>query len=604
MDKHLFRSQTGQYVPPADTTNRAGGKAYAKSAEESLASYAATCMMGNTYYANAEEQLDSVLKLAAQCDAEFVAKCAVYSRKEGWLKDMPAILLASLCSPQRVDRPAANRALRGAFPKVIDNAKMLQNFLMALTSGRFGRKSWGTVPMNLARGWIQSRSQTQLFNDAIGLGSDGLSMSNIIKMLHPKSRDEGVNAMYGYLTGDAERTYYPKKSDGSCDFDALKRIRARTVAQGRDYVMCGDEGIGVKRYSVSQLHPMIQAYEAFKAAKLAKEPVDPTILDKYRYDFRALDALQLTDAEWVQVARKAHWMMTRMNLNTFTRHNVWKTEGMEELIAKRLADPEEVLASRNYPYQIFNAWKNITADVPARVADALQTAMELATQNVPEIPGNIIICPDVSGSMSANLPTKGKGMSKMRYVDVAAIFAAVIMRKNPRAIMLPFDTRLHIERLNPRDSITTLAEKVAAYGGGGTSMSLPLIYLNGSNEHRKKIGNISAVIYISDSESWADPNVMGWGNTTGTTLAHQWALLKRDSPDAKLVTIDITANEHKQAPSGADRLNIGGFNDRVFDVVKTFLEAKTASPSHWVDTINKLDLYSAPERVDTSESAS
>lgn len=598
MNRDLFPAAApGQYVPPADTKNNAGGAAYKRAPEEALAQFAATCMFGNTYYTDAKDQLEEVLKLAAECDAEFVARCAVYSREHGWLKDMPAILLASLLSPARVDKAGAHRALRAAFPRVVDNIKMLHNFWIAVHSGRFGRKSMGSVALGLMRGWLERRSAVQLFHDQFGI--ENPSLGRMVATLHPVTKDPSVNAMYGYVTGPHKRTYRPRNKDGSVNLERLAQIRMRLGRVSLPFSEDSEAGtLTMQRYDMDAIPPLVVAYEAFKAAKLKGEPVDASTLDKYRFDFRAIDSLGLTDREWSQVAKKSRWMMTRMNLNTFARHNVFKIDGMEGLVASRLADPAEVKGSRNYPYQIFQAWKNIDADVPHRVAMALQDAMEIATDNVPEIQGQIAICLDVSGSMCSELPSKharyGKQrVERMRYVDIAALFAAVIARKNPKAHIFPFDTELHGVRINPRDSVTTIAEQLAKFGGGGTSMSLPMLFLTGHNQKREIYTNIDAVIYLSDQESWADPNVRGWGEPSGTSFAATWAQLKRHNPQCKLICIDIVPSGHKQAPSGSDRLNVGGFNDRVFDVVKTFIEQKNASASHWVDTIRKIELHKA-----------
>ena len=90
----LFSSHRGAQVPATDTRNEAGGSAYTRQPETALALYAATGCLNGTFYASAEEQLDHVLKLGNQVSAEFVAKTAIYARQRGYMKDMPALLLA------------------------------------------------------------------------------------------------------------------------------------------------------------------------------------------------------------------------------------------------------------------------------------------------------------------------------------------------------------------------------------------------------------------------------------------------------------------------------------------------------------------------------
>ena len=95
-NKTLFQSLRGALLPKTDTTNEAGGPAYALAPKQALAQYAATGCLNSTYYASADDQLQKVLALAKEVDAEFIAKTAVYSREKGFMKDMPAVLCAAL----------------------------------------------------------------------------------------------------------------------------------------------------------------------------------------------------------------------------------------------------------------------------------------------------------------------------------------------------------------------------------------------------------------------------------------------------------------------------------------------------------------------------
>ena len=91
----LFQSIKNRLIK-TDTYNEAGGIAYTLTHKQQLAQLAATGCLNNTYYADAQSQLDQVLKLVENLDAEFIAKTAVYSRQKGFMKDMPALLLAVL----------------------------------------------------------------------------------------------------------------------------------------------------------------------------------------------------------------------------------------------------------------------------------------------------------------------------------------------------------------------------------------------------------------------------------------------------------------------------------------------------------------------------
>ena len=143
-NKNIFKSIAGMFTPKADVVNEAGGLAYKLSLKQALAQYAATGCFNHTFYADAAEQLENVLALAAAVDAEFVAKAAVYTRVKGFMKDMPAFLVAILSVKYK-------EMFERVFPRVIDNGKMLRNFVQIMRSGAVGRKSLGSLPKRMVR---------------------------------------------------------------------------------------------------------------------------------------------------------------------------------------------------------------------------------------------------------------------------------------------------------------------------------------------------------------------------------------------------------------------------------------------------------------------
>ena len=517
-NKKLFKSRAGKLTPATDTFNEAGGPAYALSSKHQLAQYAATGCLNRTFYATAAEQLKQVLDLCADVDAEFIAKTAVFCRERGYMKDMPALLCAVLSVKDR-------ELLNIVFPRVIDNGKMLRNFVQIIRSGMVGRKSLGTAPKRLVREWLDARHPAALFKANVGQDP---SLTDIVKMVHPKPKDEAREALFGYFIG---RDYA---------FDALPEL--------------------------------VRNFEAFKKGDSLEVPDVP---------FQMLTALPLSTAEWTAIARRAPWQMTRMNLNTFARHGVFAQPGMANLIANRLRDPQAIANARAFPYQLLVAYAMAEAnnDMPKVVCEALQDAMEIALANVPSIDGQVYVCPDVSGSMSSPATGMRKGATTaVRCIDVAALVAAAVLRKNPRAEVLPFECDVVKINLNPRDSVMTNASKLARVGGGGTNCSAPLAKLN----RHKAVGDL--VIFISDYESWVDA-----GRGRGTATMSEWSAFKQRNRNARLVCIDVQPYKTVQATEREDILNVGGFSDQVFDLVSEFARGRL-NADHWIGVINSVTL--------------
>jgi 60 kDa SS-A/Ro ribonucleoprotein len=205
--------------------------------------------------------------------------------------------------------------------------------------------------------------------------------------------------------------------------------------------------------------------------------------------------------------------------------------------------------------------------------------METAVANVPQIDGRVYVFPDVSGSMSSPVTGHRKGSTTaVRCIDVAALVAAAMLRKNPRAEVIPFEQNEVKLALNPRDSVMTNAEKLSKIGGGGTNCSAPLALLN----QRKAQGDL--VVYVSDNQSWVDA-----GANRGTATMQEWSQFKARNPAARMVCIDIQSYGSTQAAERSDILNVGGFTDRVFEIVTEFAAGQLAA-GHWVEVIEKVEL--------------
>lgn len=521
-NKALFKTNRGRAIPAADTLNNAGGRAYSLSSEAALAQYGATGCFNGTYYTDATEQVDTLSRLAAGVDDRFLAQTAIFCREQGYMKDVPAFLCAVL----------ANRntgLLSEIFPRVIDNGKMLRNFVQILRSGVTGRKSLGSAPKRLVRQWLDQASARQLMAAAVG---NDPSLADVVKMVHPKPKSKTQEAFYGWLLGR------------ECDF--------------------------------MELPHNVRAYELWKSQREGAVPEVP---------FQFLTALDLGTEDWKEIARNATWQMTRMNLNAFARHGVFKDRNLVSLIAERLRNEEDVKRSRVFPYQLLAAYLNAGKDVPRKVKNALQDAMELATANVPEVPGRVFICPDVSASMHCPVTGYRRGSSsKVRCVDVAALVAATLLRANKDAVVLPFMHKVLNVKLNPYDSIMTNAKKLASLPAGGTDCSAPLALMN-----RKKC-EADFVFFVSDNESWIDTE-RRWN--PGTAVMSQWETLKRRSPKAIMACLDIQPNSHTQAPERPDVLNIGGFSDQVFKIVSRFAKRELHG-EHLVNEIRRIELAATP----------
>jgi 60 kDa SS-A/Ro ribonucleoprotein len=514
-NKSLFASMAAKVLPWADTKNCEAAPAYAYGPEHRLAQLAATGTLNENFYEGGEAQLAQVLATAKEVDPQFVAKVAIYARTKGVMKDMPALLTALLTVTAPDLAPLV-------FWRVIDNGRMLRTFVQIMRSGAVGRTSLGSRPKKLVQRWLERANMADLMRTATG---NDPSLADIVKMVHPKPADPERQAFYGWLIG--------------------------------------------RPYDVAALPTEIAAFEAWKRDRTQPLPPVP---------FEWLTSEPLTTEQWGALADRMGWQALRMNLNTLARHGAFTVAGVAERVASRLSDGQALAKARVLPYQLMAAAWNVGDGVPMAVQGALETAMEASLAKLPELPGRVVVCPDVSGSMKSSVTGTRKGAtSKVRCIDVAALVAAAILRKNRSARVLPFEVGVVSLSLDPFARIAANAAKLAAVGGGGTNVSAPLARLNCGR------AKVDLVIIISDNQSWVDANRSG-----ATETMKEWSRLKKRCPRAKLVCIDLQPYGTTQAKSREDILNVGGFSDAVFETIADF--AAGNGQQNWIAEVKAMEV--------------
>ncbi|MBN1122124.1 MAG: TROVE domain-containing protein [Anaerolineae bacterium] len=436
----------------ANGLNPEGFPSFTRSLEEAYIQVLLTNTLTGTFYATESQLLDESLKLHAEIaltDPAFMARAIVYARRQGLMRLQPVVGLAYLA---KADLALFHRV----FPEVILTPGDLTSFVEIVRGG--------VVPGGMGRsikkainGWINGLSEYHAIK--YGTGGQGYSLRDVLRLTHPKPPTETQDAIFHWL---ADRETWLE-------------------AEGKH-----------------ALTPQIDAFERLKQAGGNGDQVEARqLIEEGRLPYEVVTGVIGLDFEtWRALMQQMPYFALLRHLNTLQRAGVLKHIDSAKYVAGRLNNADALRKARVLPFRLYMAYRMFDPRNRAerKVADALVEALEASFANMPELGGEVAIAPDVSGSMSGGIAGQ---RGKTRYIDIAGIFTAALLKASGGAIILPFETDVVKIKLSAHDSAMTTADRLAKIGGGGTAVSAPVSYLLD-----KRI-RVDTFIGITDNIEWA-----------------------------------------------------------------------------------------------------
>ena len=136
------------------------------------------------------------------------------------------------------------------------------------------------------------------------------------------------------------------------------------------------------------------------------------------------------------------------NLNNILDCRFISNEWIRLNIIPQLTDIKAIKKSLVFPYQIYNAYKNLKIH-NSLIIMALETAFRISVKNMPKLPGLTAVILDVSGSMKYPVSSK----SNITLKEIGAVYAAAIALQNENIHIIKFATYAKVYHFNPLDNI-------------------------------------------------------------------------------------------------------------------------------------------------------
>lgn len=266
--------------------------------------------------------------------------------------------------------------------------------MLAYYTSRYGRSIPVAIKRGIADAIVGHKTQRPLYSEYTALkydtASHGFRFADVLELTHPTGEHPAV-----------------KGTKTATLFQWLVDRRHNRV----DYIPLDLEMVAANKNLRER---------AFKASNLA----DSELLKSAGFTWE--DALSLAGDRvskkelWEALIPQMGYMARLRNLRNFDQAGV--SDAVALKLAAELADPEAVAKSRQLPMRYLSAYR---AAPSLRWGYALETALDLSLQNVPELKGRTLILVDTSSSMDAGFSKDG---TLMRW-DAAALFALALARR-------------------------------------------------------------------------------------------------------------------------------------------------------------------------------
>ncbi len=165
------------------TINKAGGQAFCLSSEQELVSLVLTSLLEDVYYEKANERLSRILLLMHQIpDKQFIAKLAVYARREFGLRTVSHILLTQLSLQAKGASWTKDAIAAGIYrPDDILEIVAYYMFLNKATKPKLG------LPASLRKGINKALLKFDAYQLAKYKGDrTSVKMVDVFNLVHPK----------------------------------------------------------------------------------------------------------------------------------------------------------------------------------------------------------------------------------------------------------------------------------------------------------------------------------------------------------------------------------------------------------------------------------
>lgn len=270
-------------------------------------------------------------------------------------------------------------------------------------------------------------------------------------------------------------------------------------------------------------------------------------------------------AAWEAIVPSMGYMALLRNLRNLDEAGV--SAETIDWVAAKIADPEEVANSKQFPYRFLAAYEAVTAGQDALHTShwepCLNTALTLSTRNIPALRNSRVLV-DTSSSMT-DVPFSAR--SKMTPAKAAAVFGVALAMKGDGNRLYGFASGVFEHELRPGVPFTrAVSDFLARTGevGHGTEIAKAI-----RETYRE---GVERIIVITDEQTFGPHGLSRHGNVTDAAPA-----------EVPIYVFNLGGYGAAMLPSTTNRHEFGVLTDAGFKML-SLIEAGQDADWPWIRT--------------------
>lgn len=535
--------------------NFMGEDAYVLSDKEALTSMVMTTFLTDAYYVTENQLTQNIVELASKCGYEFTAKLALYARTKGNLRSVSHLLAALVCKDST--HPAW---LKSFYEHIVLRPDDMSEILACY--GKLNGSSTGNlrkIPNAMKRGFSTVLSNLSPYQiDKYKMKGKSLSLVDIVNLIHPTPTDKNREAYRRLMHGES--------LDGTYDSKILEKEMSATgqnASNEQELVLAKHDAI---KSVLEKGMPIMNLLRNLRNIMLYA----PDLIDE------AIN--QLTNHDKIVSSR----------LLPFRFMSAYDVIGKLEI--SDYANNEESGTKVAFESDLANMSYSRLDTLKSKVQKALEDAMAIACENVPELEGNCAILIDHSGSVRGDWggDSKVSPWSSVNTAHIGNLFGSIVAFKQKDVYIGMFGDRLISPAMDRSIGLLEFNKHTYDEGdkcGGATENGL-YTFLKNVIEEKKHIDNF---IVFSDMEI-GDGGEGGWDCTSTSRVKFKelFKEFRKINPNCLTVCCNIRGQSGTSVFNpNLKILNVSGWSNNIFDVISMY---KVGHLKSMVEDIEKMAL--------------